>query len=155
MILKELRIGRHLSQEQLAQMSGLNVRTIQRIESGHKASVESLKCIAAVLEVDIQTLTQERVMIDKNSDVWRNLPLWLKWWFFLNYLSFKPSRKSTLRGMIFCHACGFALCSLAWFDPKALPGGLAFLLTAYLFHLLAWQGDKYGVWYDKPDDSPA
>ena len=35
MIPKQLRIGRHLSQEQLAQMSGLNVRTIQRIESGH------------------------------------------------------------------------------------------------------------------------
>ncbi|MCJ8296196.1 helix-turn-helix transcriptional regulator [Colwellia sp.] len=36
MILKELRINRHFSQEQLAQMSGLNVRTIQRIESGKK-----------------------------------------------------------------------------------------------------------------------
>ncbi|MCJ8274156.1 MAG: helix-turn-helix domain-containing protein, partial [Psychrosphaera sp.] len=34
MILKELRISQLLSQEQLAQMSGLNVRTIQRIESG-------------------------------------------------------------------------------------------------------------------------
>lgn len=34
MILKELRISRHFSQEQLAEMSGLNVRTIQRIEKG-------------------------------------------------------------------------------------------------------------------------
>lgn len=155
MILKELRISRHLSQEQLAQMSGLNVRTIQRIESGHNASIESLKCLAAVLEVDIQTLTQEREMIDKNSDVWRNLPLWLKWWFFFNYLTFRPSRKSSIRGMAFCHLCGFMLCVFAWFDPKALPGGLVFLLTAYLFHLLVWQGDKYGVWYDKLDDSMA
>ncbi len=155
MILKELRISRHLSQEQLAQMSGLNVRTIQRIESGHKASVESLKCIAAVLEVDIQTLTQERVMMDKNSDVWKNLPLWLKWWFFINYFTFKPTRKSTIRGMVFCHFFGFLLCAVAWIDPKALPGGLVLLVTAYFFHFLAWQGDKYGVWYDKPDDSPA
>ncbi|MGV8836303.1 helix-turn-helix domain-containing protein [Cellvibrio sp.] len=154
MILKELRISRHLSQEQLAQMSGLNVRTIQRIESGNNASVESLKCLASVLEVDVATLTQERMMIDKNSDVWRSQPLWLKWWFFINYLSFKPLRKSSVRGMFFCHACGFALCAFAWFDPKALPGGLAFLLTAYFFHLLVWQGDKYGVWYDKPDDTP-
>ncbi len=155
MILKELRISRHLSQEQLAQMSGLNVRTIQRIESGHKASVESLKCIAAVLEVDIQTLIQERLTMDKNSDVWKNLPLWLKWWFFINYLTFKPTRKSAERGMIFCHLFGFALSAFAWVDPKALPGGLALLLTAYFFHVLAWQGDKYGVWYDKPDDTPA
>ncbi len=155
MILKELRISRHLSQEQLAQMSGLNVRTIQRIESGHKASVESLKCIAAVLEVDIQTLTQERVMMDKNSDVWKNLPLWLKWWFFINYFTFKPTRKSTIRGMVFCHFFGFLLCAVAWIDPKALPGGLVLLVTAYFFHFLARQVEKYGVWYDKADGSPA
>ena len=73
--LKPLRISRHLSQEQLAQMSGLNVRTIQRIESGHNASVESMKCIAAALDVEIDILIQEKVMIDKNSDNWRTLPL--------------------------------------------------------------------------------
>ena len=67
MILKELRISRHLTQEQLAQMSGLNVRTIQRIESGSNASLESLKCLAAVLEVDVSTLNQEKLMIDKKE----------------------------------------------------------------------------------------
>ena len=59
MILKQLRIGRHLSQEQLGQLSGLNVRTIQRIESGHNARLESLKCLASALEVDVETLNQE------------------------------------------------------------------------------------------------
>ena len=78
MILKELRITRHLSQEQLAQMSGLNVRTIQRIESGHNASLESLKCLASALDVDIKTLSQEKFMIDKKSENWKNLPLLLK-----------------------------------------------------------------------------
>ncbi|HIG39732.1 MAG: helix-turn-helix transcriptional regulator [bacterium] len=33
MILKELRTSHHLSQKQLAQLSGLNVRTIPRIEN--------------------------------------------------------------------------------------------------------------------------
>ncbi|WP_442855148.1 helix-turn-helix domain-containing protein [Colwellia sp. TT2012] len=74
MMLKELRISRHFSQEQLAQMSGLNVRTIQRIESGQNASLESLKCLASVLDVDIPTLNQEKLVIDKNSDNWKNLP---------------------------------------------------------------------------------
>lgn len=152
MILKQLRISRHLSQEQLAQMSGLNVRTIQRIESGQNASVETLKCLAAVLEVDIQTLTQERIALDKNSDLWRNTPVWLKWWFFLNYLSFKPRRKSTLRGLIFCHICGFGFCLYGLLDAKALNAGLIMLLTAYMFHLLTWQGDKYGIWYDTPEE---
>ena len=72
MILKELRISRHLSQEQLAQMSGLNVRTVQRIESGHNASIESLKCLSSALEVDISTLNQEKFMIDKKSDNWQS-----------------------------------------------------------------------------------
>ena len=60
MILKQLGLSRHLSQEQLADMSGLNVRTIQRIESGKNASVESLKCLASALNVDIATLNQEK-----------------------------------------------------------------------------------------------
>ena len=149
MILKQLRISRHISQEQLAQMSGLNVRTIQRIESGQNASVESLKCLAAVLEVDISTLNQETFMIDKNADPWKNQPIWVKWWFFFHYLSFKPLRKSTIRGLVFCHFMGFIFCAWGYLDTRALIGGLLMLLTAYFFHLLLWQGDKYGVWYDQ------
>ena len=94
MILKQLRISRHLSQEQLAQMAGLNVRTIQRIESGHNASTESLKCLASALEVDISTLNQDKFMIDKNSDNWNNLPPLLKFWFVFNFLQTRPTRKS-------------------------------------------------------------
>jgi transcriptional regulator with XRE-family HTH domain len=85
MILKELRISHHLSQEQLAQISGLNVRTIQRIESGHNASFESLKCLAAALEVDVSTLNQEKFMMDKKSDNWKALPFILKCWFVFNF----------------------------------------------------------------------
>ena len=55
MILKQLRLSRHLAQAQLATMSGLNVRTIQRIESGANASTESMKCLAAALDVDVTT----------------------------------------------------------------------------------------------------
>ena len=153
MILKELRISRHMSQEQLALMSGLNVRTIQRIESGHNASLESLKCLASVLEVDIETLNQERFMIDKKSVDWQRQPLWLKWWFFFNYLSFRPSRRSTVRGLFFTHVSGFLLCAFGLVNEAALVGGLCMLTTAYFFHLLAWQGDKYGIWYDAPQVS--
>ncbi len=148
MILKELRISRHISQEQLAQMSGLNVRTIQRIESGSKASIESLKCLASVLDVDISTLTQEKFMIDKHSPDWKSQPIWLKWWFFFNYLSFRPLRKSTNRGLVFSHLCGFILCCFGLTNEAALVGGLIMLSVAYFFSLLRWQGDKYGVWFD-------
>ena len=147
MILKQLRLSRHLSQEQLAQMSGLSVRTIQRIERGHNASVESLKCLAAVLEVDIPTLNQETFMIDKTTDRWQQLPLWLKCWFFLNFLDVKPTRGVTTRIELLSHITGFIFCVMGLFSEAALAGGLIMLTTACLFHLLRWQGDRYGIWY--------
>lgn len=148
MILKELRINRHFSQEQLAQMSGLNVRTIQRIESGKKASLESIKCIAAALDVDITTLNQEKFMIDKKSDNWKTLPLLLKCWFVFNFLQTRPSRKSAYRIEIIGHISGFIFCCLGLISEAALVGGILMLATAYLYHGLIWHGDQYGIWYD-------
>jgi len=148
MILKELRISKHFSQDQLAQMSGLNVRTIQRIESGSNASVESLKCLAAALEVDISTLNQEKFTMDKKSDNWEALPFILKCWFVFNFLQARPSRKSALRIEITGHISGFIFCCLGLINEAALAGGLIMLSIAYLYHWLKWQGDKYGIWYD-------
>ena len=51
MIVRRLREKRNWSQEELATMSGLSTRTIQRIESGNKASLESLKALASVFEI--------------------------------------------------------------------------------------------------------
>jgi transcriptional regulator with XRE-family HTH domain len=51
--LKKMRLQRHWSQEQLAEMSRLSIRTIQRIETGENAGFESLKSLAAVFEIDI------------------------------------------------------------------------------------------------------
>lgn len=148
MILKQLRISRHLSQDQLAQMSGLNVRTIQRIESGHNASLESVKCIAAALDVDVSTLNQEKFMIDKNSDNWKNLPLVLKCWFVFNFLQTRPSRESASRIEVIGHMSGFFFCCIGFVSEAALAGGLIMLATAYLYHWLKLQGDKYGIWYN-------
>ncbi|MDG1752380.1 MAG: helix-turn-helix domain-containing protein [Thalassotalea sp.] len=148
MILKELRISRHLSQEQLAHMSGLNVRTIQRIESGNNASLESLKCLAAALNVDIATLNQEKFMVDKHSDNWKKLPFLLKLWFVFNFLQARPSRKSAVRIEVISHLFGFLFCCIGLINEAALSGGLMLLFIAYLYHFLKRQGDKYGIWYD-------
>ncbi len=148
MILKQLRISRHLSQEQLAQMSGLNVRTIQRIESGQNASVESLKCLAAALDVDVSTLNQEKFIMDKKSEHWQKLPFILKCWFVLNFLNTRPSRESARRIEVIGHCSGFLFCCLGLINEAALVGGLLMLATAYLYHGLKWQGDKYGIWYE-------
>ena len=149
MILKQLRLSRHLSQEQLAGMSGLNVRTIQRIESGKNASVESLKCLASALNVDIATLNQEKFNVDKNSNNWQQLPLLLKLWFVFNFLQTRPTRKSAVRIEIISHSSGFLFCCLGLVSEPALAGGVIMLAIAYLFWLLKYQGDKYGIWYDE------
>jgi transcriptional regulator with XRE-family HTH domain len=65
MSIQKMRLKRGWSQQQLADVSGLSTRTIQRIESGHAGSIESLKSIAAVFEVDFSTLTPEIGMNDE------------------------------------------------------------------------------------------
>lgn len=62
MLIKKLRLQRGWSQEHLSQVSGISVRTIQRIERGQKAGLESLKSLAAVFDVDITSLQPEADM---------------------------------------------------------------------------------------------
>ncbi len=52
--IKKMRLERHWSQEQLAEMSGLSIRTIQHIENGENAGLESLKALASVFDTDIK-----------------------------------------------------------------------------------------------------
>jgi len=51
-----LRKKRWWSQEELATASGLNLRTIQRIESDGVASLQSRKALAAAFDVDVDEL---------------------------------------------------------------------------------------------------
>lgn len=149
MILKQLRISRHLSQAQLADMSGLNVRTIQRIESGANASLESQKCLAAALDISIETLNQETIMYDKNSENWNNLPIIVKVWFAFNFLQLRPKRNTALRSEVMSHFFGYIFCLLGLLSEAALVGGVLMLTIGYLFTFLKWQGDRYGIWFEE------
>ncbi|WP_373869502.1 2TM domain-containing protein [Agarivorans gilvus] len=66
MIVKKLRLQRAWSQEQLSELTGLSIRTIQRIEGGQKPSLESLKALAAVFEIELSDLQMEP---DMNSNI--------------------------------------------------------------------------------------
>ncbi|WP_252107176.1 MULTISPECIES: 2TM domain-containing protein [unclassified Halomonas] len=66
MIVKKLRLQRGWSQDQLSQLSGLSVRTVQRIEGGQKPGLESLKSLAAVFEIDVSDLEG---VPDMNSEI--------------------------------------------------------------------------------------
>ena len=67
MVIRKLRIQRAWSQEQLAEFSGLSIRTVQRVEQGQAASLETLKSLAAVFEVSIGDLHPETSQVDSNT----------------------------------------------------------------------------------------
>lgn len=54
--IKEMRLAKHLSQEQLAEKAKLSVRTIQRLEKGGEGSIETLNLVAGALGVDVKDL---------------------------------------------------------------------------------------------------
>lgn len=60
MLIQKLRLQRGWSQEQLATISGLSTRTIQRLERGQPASLETMNTLAAVFEVDLSQLTDQK-----------------------------------------------------------------------------------------------
>ncbi len=65
------------SQEHLAALSGLSLRTIQRVEAGNSASNETLKSLASVFEIDISKLTETITVIDKTTENWQRAPIWV------------------------------------------------------------------------------
>lgn len=62
MTIRELRLNKGWTQEDLARHSGLSARTIQRVESGKSIGSESMKCLAAVFDISINSLKQEQNM---------------------------------------------------------------------------------------------
>lgn len=138
MIVKKLRTQRNWSQEQLAEFCGLSVRTIQRVESGSSASIETLKSLASVFEVDIATLTEEITVIDKASEDWKNLP----WWFKASLAGSRSKRSAITAELVM-----IALGCLSWvlIEPEALMTPII-LLFAYLMGWVNRYGDSKKVW---------
>jgi hypothetical protein len=58
-LIKQERNKRARSQEHLAQVAGLGLRTVQRIESSGKASNESIASIATVLKMKVADFVEE------------------------------------------------------------------------------------------------
>jgi transcriptional regulator with XRE-family HTH domain len=73
--IKKMRLERHWSQDQLAEMSGLSIRTIQRIENGENAGLESLKSLASVFEINItdSNKTKEIEQVRKEEEYIQNV----------------------------------------------------------------------------------
>lgn len=95
---KQLRIAKNWSQEQLSEACGLSVRTIQRLENGDNASIESVRALSLAFDVDPSELllnSHNQVMtplgaIKKSLYQFTNFSgtatRFEYWWFFLFFL---------------------------------------------------------------------
>ena len=141
-MIKKLRKQHYYSQEQLATLAGVSLRTIQRIESGHSASLETLKSLAAVFEIEIELLIGEIVVIDKNTEEWASAPLWVRFGFWGI-----RDRKVAFRFEILSLTFG-AIGVLAGFADNAeyFLLGAAFFGAAYAYAIQIRWVDNKGIW---------
>jgi transcriptional regulator with XRE-family HTH domain len=78
MYIKNLRRIKHLSQEELAELTTLSLRTIQRVESGHRVSYASLRALATVLELNVDELELALYSMDNVVKEYKDYPFWLR-----------------------------------------------------------------------------
>ena len=154
MFIRVLRRRFRLSQEQLAESSGLSLRTIQRVEAGHRISYASLRALADVFEVDVDKLELELYAMDKTGKEYKELPLWVRLMLGRGWVS------SSRRELVFTELVliglgtllvGLSIANSFWqliYDPKgsALYSGLLMFLFAYLTSVCVRVGDKYSAW---------
>lgn len=165
MYLKELRQHRLFSQEQVAEKSGLSLRTIQRAESGQRVGYASLRALAVVFDLDVDELEQELYSMDKVQCDFFELPVVASILFGKG--NWKGSTKGRAERVERFFFVAFLLCSILWFSNFALSlpvlsadvlsrignlgnllgvVGLLQLLAAYFASYYIRVGDKYDLW---------
>lgn len=141
MIVKKLRNKHNWSQERLAELCGLNVRTIQRVENGNKASVETLMSLSSVFEVDISKLTKEITVIDKKAENWQKAP----WWASMGVWCIKTRRTAIILEML-CVFIGCIGYVAFFFYPHKLTVLTAAWGSAYWYAISIRWIDKENLW---------
>jgi transcriptional regulator with XRE-family HTH domain len=160
MMIKILRSQNKLSQEELAESSGLSLRTIQRVEAGHRVSYRSLRALASTFNVEVDELEWELYAMNKISYEFIESPLWVR--LLLRKTWYTTNRRWSLiwEKASFCiFAIFFALAILPLFDGfqlesspylmldhQLLIASLAFLMSAYWFAFIVRLSDKYSAW---------
>src|SRR5579863_9101684 len=109
MSFKDQRERKLLSQERLADLSGLSLRTIQRVEAGHRVSYASLRALAATLEIDVDFLERELYAMKHPTDDFVEIPRWVRLWTSAWWSTGpRPSRRQAHIAEAVCMTCGVA-----------------------------------------------
>lgn len=116
MTFRSLRERKLLSQERLAELSGLSLRTIQRVEAGHRVSYASLRALAATLEMDVDLLERELYAMNKSTDDFVEIPRWVRLWTNAYwYGGPRPSRRQAQIPEAFAMGCGIVFLAASFF----------------------------------------
>jgi transcriptional regulator with XRE-family HTH domain len=153
-----------LSQERLAEMSGLSLRTVQRLEAGYRVSYASLRSIAAAVNADVDVLEREFYAVNQSAGEFIEIPRWVRvlsdrFWFGGPRLR----RRDVLLIETFCvvaAAVTFAISFLV--SPAANVAAIRMcavvpLVCGYLTAVSARVWDRYKLWPgsdNAPSDSP-
>lgn len=79
MSFKTLREKHLLSQEKLSEISGLSLRTVQRLDAGHRVSFASLRVLAVALKMDVDVLERELyAMKTTTGEDYVEVPRWVR-----------------------------------------------------------------------------
>jgi len=153
MSFRSLRERKLLSQEQLAEKSGLSLRTIQRVEAGHRVSYASLRALAATFEMDVDVLERELYAMKQSADDFVEIPRWVRVW--TNTYWFggpRPSRRQAHIAEAICMGGGIAflvasLLVTATFMTTLFRVAAGFhLVCGYLLSVTIRIVDTYKLW---------
>jgi transcriptional regulator with XRE-family HTH domain len=126
---------RNWSQEQLDRLIGVSLRTIQRVEAGNKASLETLKSLTSVFEIELSKLTEIITILDKNCIEWKAEPWFIKFFLF-------GSTKRT--HMVISEYTLLAIGIIAWlvFETIEVTTPIAFLFFYLNSKLVSYINEK-------------
>lgn len=147
------RARQQLSQERVAAVSGLSLRTVQRLDAGHRVSYASLRALAAAFESDVDALERELYAVNQPTEEFVEMPRWAR--------RLDDTRRFGGAGLsrrdahwveAFCVACAvvaFVASLLVAADAHAQAvrtGAVVALVCAYLVSVFVRVGDAYRLW---------
>jgi transcriptional regulator with XRE-family HTH domain len=141
-----------LSQERVAEMSGLSVRTVQRLEAGHRVSYATLRALATAYKTDVDLLEREFYAVKQSADEFVEIPRWVrllndKLWFGGPRLS----RRDFLVIEAMCIVFAVIAVTVSFLVPQNARSGIRVIailtvVCCYLVAVSIRMYDRYRLW---------
>lgn len=153
MSFRGLRERRLLSQEKLAQMSGLSLRTIQRADAGDRVSYATLRALAVTLDMDVDLLEREMYAMKNSTEDFVEIPTWVRrlnsglW-----HEGPRPSRRQAHLFEAFAIGCGVIFLAASFLVPNGFVvtafrvAGFFSLVCGYVLSIVSRVIDTYKAW---------